>query len=60
MDQNRIKKLFIKNRKEDLRIISWDGLLNHQLLPEEGGLGILQPFEQLQERANKGLRVTTL
>lgn len=37
--------------------MSWGGLLNHQLMPEEGGLGILTPFEHSSSR--KKVKITT-
>ena len=45
-DPDRVKSKFLTNRAKDLKRISYEGLLNHQLLPEEGGLGILTPSER--------------
>jgi hypothetical protein len=53
--------MFINSRKKDLARSSWDGLLNHQLLSEEGGLGILTPEERRHKpSAKQRTRVTKL
>lgn len=58
-DKNKLKSLFVRNRATDLKVASWDGLLNHQLLSEEGGLGILTNSERENPRNESGrLKVT--
>lgn len=57
-DKSRVKGLFIHTRKEDMKKISWNGLLNHQLMIEEGGLGILTP-DELTKQSKKRVKVTT-
>lgn len=56
----KLKSLFVRQRATDLAQISWNGLLNHQLLSEEGGLGILTNNEKIHlKNENGNRRVTT-
>lgn len=44
-DRDVVKGMFLIAKKEDLKKISLNGLINHQLPPSMGGLGISTPSE---------------
>lgn len=50
-DNNIVKGMFIRAKREDLKKISLNGLLNHQLPPAMGGLGIITPSESRELKA---------
>jgi hypothetical protein len=50
---------FVQANKEAMSKASQDGLLNHQLLAEEGGLGVVHPEDTARRKRGLPARVRT-